>query len=308
MKIDELRISDELKEMLKSTFNISTVKQLLEIPCKDLYKAIEDFSLKSNVSYLSGKLCQRSLAHSIHGLGLCLKDEYADIKLPLDVAFIKILDLEISVKLKNVLIHANINILGELLTYDFEDLKRLRGMGDVYLKELKDYVHGLGYSLMNEEPSINEKKSELRARGLKVLEDEGLPVNVCGTLYRNDIYTLGDLMSYGIEVFNIVGFGPLKKQILRDFLQSLGIELKVVSSNSIEQPLVSSPTAVVIQRLRAENEAIGKRIDEKNLLIDEYKKLMAEQQHLLQREQELDARIQELASEIKGVSRDRKKD
>lgn len=149
----------------------------------------------------------------------------------------KIEDLDLSVRIKRRFQWNGINTLQDLLNTDYQKIKSFAYLGDKYLKKLKDYIHSLGYQLLNEEPLASEKREELKNKEFILLEDFGFSSQIYLTLYRNDIFTLEDLVEYGIKVYDLKGFGPNRRKELREKLQELNIQLENKEKQKVESLL-----------------------------------------------------------------------
>ena len=65
---------------------------------------------------------------------------------------------------QNCLIRANVLFIGQLLQMTAEDVIRIRNLGRRSLREIKDSLHSLGFSLKDEELSFNDKVQICAAR------------------------------------------------------------------------------------------------------------------------------------------------
>lgn len=246
--------------------------------------------------------------------GLTFDNEFEDRGLSREVALTKIEDLGLPTSVKKVL-HGQFGIytFGDLLNVEYDLFMRIRNMGTGKLKILKDYVHSLGYTLKNEEPMLEEVLEKLRNNGVELLEEKFPNAKVYMPLYRNGIYTLEDLVNYGPDISNIVGFGELRQKELLSRMQELGLTFVVSNKNAlgeeigtrpaitidIPRPTVAViPTEAVIRQARVENHVIKDLIEHKDQLVKEYDQLMLEREQLLAREKELDELI---ASKINGM-------
>lgn len=138
----------------------------------------------------------------------------------------RIQDLALPVRTKRRLCWHGINTLQDLLNIDYQEIKHIKSIGEKHLIELRNYINSLGYQLLNEKLTTSEKREKLKNEGCVLLEDYNLSSQVYLTLYRNDIYTLDDLVEYGIKVYDLKGFGPNRQQELREKLQELNIQLE----------------------------------------------------------------------------------
>ncbi len=202
-----------------------------------------------------------------------------------------ITELAISEYIKKRLIRADINTLGELLAIDFNQLKKIRNLGRINIIELKNYIHSLGYTFINEDNYLSEIIEQKKKQGLKLLEDYGFSSRVYLTLYANDIYTLEDLIKFGPSVNQLKNFGPLRQQELLDRMQELGVYFKNDLNSEDLTSLISNDDE--INKLQQENTEIRLRIENKERLIKAYENLLHQKEELLTYEKQLDYQIQQ---------------
>lgn len=135
-------------------------------------------------------------------------------------------DLELSERAKNTLRRfLRVKTFGDLLNVDYEMLVNTRSLGSITLEEIKSFVHSKGYFLFNEKVSWKEKKDLLKINGYKLLEDEGLGYDESRFFYVNNFFTLDDIFYYGKDVFYLKGFGRVKQEELKIFLEKVPIIL-----------------------------------------------------------------------------------
>ena len=200
-----------------------------------------------------------------------------------------ITELAISEYIKKRLIRADINTLGELLAIDFNQLKKIRNLGRINIIELKNYIHSLGYTFINEDNYLSEIIEQKKKQGLKLLEDYGFSSRVYLTLYAN--YTLEDLIKFGPSVNQLKNFGPLRQQELLDRMQELGVYFKNDLNSEDLTSLISNDDE--INKLQQENTEIRLRIENKERLIKAYENLLHQKEELLTYEKQLDYQIQQ---------------
>lgn len=99
---------------------------------------------------------------------------------------------------------------------------------------MRDYLHKLGYSFKNEYFSVNEMREKYHQEGILILEDLGFSSYVYLKLYRNNIYTLEDLLKYGRNVFNIDNFGLKHKRELELKIEDLGLSFDLNLEEQID--------------------------------------------------------------------------
>ena len=227
--------------------------------------------------------------------------------LPEDIAKISVTELRLSEYLMKRLLWSNILDLGTLLNTDYETFKKMHNVGEKYLRELIDYVHSIGYTIIGEENFLPIVLEEKRSRGVKLLEDYGFSSRVYLTLYRNGIYTLEELLEYGPAVYKLTSFGPLRQKELADKMHELGvsfvekplIELSVQDAKLLPDGVSNLPSEETISKLATENNSIRIIIERKEKLLKEYERLLEERRILLARERELDLEIQEKLNSLK---------
>lgn len=185
-------------------------------------------------------------------------------------------ELPISNKVKVPLKNVGITTLEKLLATNYRDLENVRHLGQKGLAEIKDYVHKLGYKLDDEEYGLSER--EIRAinmaKGIPMIEALGLDPKTWGTLYRNGIYTVLDLLRERESAFSLPGMGSVKRDQLEEAMEGIGIDFNA--------PQVSDPTEIEIleiinKRLGVENEQMKTAIAEELESLPEYSQLLVEQ-------------------------------
>ena len=264
------------------SWNINTLGKLLQTNTDKLYGAF-------------GYRYIREIRPAVMKMGVLFDDDrlaFEDSGISDDIALIPIDNLGISNKVKNALKRqVNIVFLGDLLIYDYENLLRIRTLGEDGIIELKKYIHSLGYKFKNEKPFFIEIRNEYKEKGIPMIQDElSLDLKTCGTLYRHGIYTVQDLLNCGEKVFELVGIGYIGARNLKEAMETKNITFgQQTIINSKETAIL--PTKTMIDRLKQENLAIQKRIDYKEELVTEYNKLITERQDLIAREQKLDEEI-----------------
>ena len=135
-------------------------------------------------------------------------------------------DLELSERAKNTLRRfLRVKTFGDLLNVDYEMLVNTRSLGSITLEEIKSFVRSKGYFLFNEKVSWKEKKDLLKINGYKLLEDEGLGYDESRYFYVNNFFTLDDIFYYGKDIFYLKGFGRVKQEELKIFLEKVPIIL-----------------------------------------------------------------------------------
>lgn len=147
---------------------------------------------------------------------------------------IKVDDMPLSSRIKKILTrYLRVNTLEELVSIDYEVLKRTRGMGEVALLEVKDYVHSLGYSFKNENGPYSTKEEELIRASKKPLSSYGFSSLFCSFMYKNGIFTLEDILDRGSLIERLEGMSSMKMDELHEKLDSLGLVLEEKENNSM---------------------------------------------------------------------------
>ncbi len=237
-----------------------------------------------------------SIRKVIMGMGLFFNDDHLrweNAGISDEIAMIPINNLDLSPHVKTTIAkNTCITYFGDLLTTDYEVILHMRNFGEGPLVELKNYIHSLGFSLPNEEITMREIKDSFKAKGIPMVGDTlELDTRTSALLYRNGIYTIDDLVKCGLDVYEIIGMGDVKRKKLATALQAKNIQLGAPVVLPTGTPVAIRPTEENINKIREENLSISKRIDNKEKLLSEYDKLVAERNNLILREQKLDEEI-----------------
>ena len=213
----------------------------------------------------------------------------------IDTSKILLQDIEeLPIIIRNILKRKlGLKTLEELLDTDYETLRRARGMGELNLHRLIEYIHSLGYQVKGEEESLSKILEKLKEEGKTVLQDIIPEAKIYQPLYRQNIYTLEDLIAYADKLQKLEGIGRTKYQKLLDILKSLGIEVVEQTKEVKETPL-----EIAINQYATSNQLIRDRLSKKRQQLEEYKQLIAERETLLLEEQELDSQISKIQQEI----------
>lgn len=235
---------------------------------------------------------------------ITFQGEYDHLGLTPDAANISLSQLNLPTIIKNSLnTYLKVYTLGELLTTDYSKIVQTRNLGEKSISVLRDYVHDLGFSLHNEKPSVKETLAKLKEQGTEVLGDKINNHDLCTLLYRNNIYTIADLLKYGDKVYKISGMGTMRRQQLQDFLIANSLELSPVENKNAEDLDVPAIiTEEMIKNLRANNDNIKKMVEEKEVLVAQYKALLEENKELHARNAELDLELSSLEKVKEGTT------
>lgn len=287
MKLEELGLRIDIVELLRKN-GCDSAEDLCEIT---LEKLEEILKYPYQVRYVKRVL---------HEEGMHLKDEYKGINITLEEANVRLDDLEdLDVHLKKVLRQRLcVYTLGELLTTDYNEILKARGIGEHYMEMLKQYVHAKGYTIKNEDESLREILIKKRKEGVQLLEDLIKSPKVYLILYKNGIYTKEDLVNYGPKALELPGYGPLRRKELLEIMAELGLEFRV--NKIVDEVMSTEPTGTLIEEVRRENKEIRERVEQKSALLLEYEELIKEREELLAREKELDELIQNKVKELGG--------
>ena len=146
--------------------------------------------------------------------------------------FIK--NMPISARTKNALFQQyGIQTLEELLNIDYQELKETRGLGQVALKEIKEYLHSIQKEFKNEEGPFSSEEKERIEKGERVLKLYGFSQKLCYHLYQQNLFTLDDLIAYGSFIYQNKSLTPSLAQELFLTLKSLDIILENKSNPSM---------------------------------------------------------------------------
>lgn len=300
--IEDLSLQSKTKEILISA-GYKTIGDLAAAKKEDVEKHF--IGIKENsISGYNGSEAFKHLKTLLHHVfNITFAGEYEHLGLTLEVATIPTTSLELPTVVKNILINQFMAYtLGDILTIDYQDFVKARNFGQHYLKVLKDFIHKLGYTLKDEEPTLNEILISLKEKGVKLLEETIDNADIYTRLYKNGIYTLDDLLNYGPDVTNIAGFGPKRQNELAKIMQELNLSFKANTLKTIDIP---SPTVdikltnTIIEQAEKENNAVQSRINQKEILIAKYEGLMLEREKLIAKEKELDQLIETTINSMK---------
>ncbi len=230
---------------------------------------------------------------------------------------IRIEDAPISARGRNLLIRLkDITTLEQLLKVDYTELRHQRNMGEVTLNEIKEWVHSLGYQLLNENNEFKkdqeeaetpiENKSMILLQQIKTtgienftreelnhlfeqiwIEDlEGLYPRVKKCLRYASIDTLSKLLQTDYNTLRrLRNVGTISLLNLKAYLEEYGILF------------LEEETPQIIE----ENSQLRQRILSKEQLLMEFNRLVQEKEILKKREFELDRQIQRKLQEMHTI-------
>ena len=137
---------------------------------------------------------------------------------------IKIADLNLSKELKYVLCQRLALItLQDLLDIDYSVLLKTRKMGKKRMEELEKCVESFGVTLKGYPNSLQCMKEKKKSQGVKLLEEWGFSLRLCSPLYKNNIFTLEDLLACGKNVYSLKGIGVKNNLAIWKKMQELNI-------------------------------------------------------------------------------------
>lgn len=268
---------------------IHTIGELLSIDTEKLIKIYQDRGIIGATDMIFREISDMGLIFDDH------KKIYKKLNISEEIALIPMKEINLQPRIKKILQdRRNIYYLGDLLRLHYIKLVNTRGLNDEDIIEIKKYVHSIGFSLEGEEETLTEIK---RSKGDDLIEISlGLSNKTANILYRNNIFTIHDLLNYGPGIFRVFGMGEVKINEIKLAMKSKGIYFTTPSEITIvakvdDVPIL--PSKVEIEKLKRENKIIQARIDKKKSLLDEYNLLLKEQESLKLIEKELDELIAE---------------
>lgn len=269
-----LRDYPEVASNLMNTFSIKSVRDLLGINYSDIVREEK----KGNVSGL------KIIRNFCHEFGFALNGEYEELGISDEEALVPITALEISKRCQKCLLRSGrCYCLGDLLSLDSNTIRNIRNMGEKTYAELVDYLGSLGYNLEPMEESFDEKKQQLREKGVFLVDDIIESRRVIQSLNRAGIYSLDQLLLVE-DVRSISGVGKCFSSIILSSLREFSLDHS-------EDEVISTG-----------NEVLDKLVDERN-------RLRCRKAALLVEQAELDSKLSEVNNSINsmGVSYDKKK-
>ena len=227
------------------------------------------------------------------------KKIYEQFNIPRDYIFTKIEDLPLTSRVINSLRHNGIRYFGDLLTTDYIKIIRLRNIGPNSVKELRDFVHSLGYNFPGEKDSYKDIMERYQAQGIPLV-GEVLNFNndIANPLYRAGMFTVDDLKYYGPKVFEINGIGKLAKEKIKEAMENHGIAFE-----TREKPILmpENITEDTLEKEQLISEEIKARIEKKRELARKFEDLMQERKELLAYEKKLDQKIADAINKYKAL-------
>ena len=227
------------------------------------------------------------------------KKIYEQFNIPRDYIFTKIQDLPLTSRVINSLRHNGIRYFGDLLTTDYIKIIRLRNIGPNSVKELRDFVHSLGYNFPGEKDSYKDIMERYQAQGIPLV-GEVLNFNndIANPLYRAGIFTVDDLKYYGPKVFEINGIGKLAKEKIKEAMENHGIAFETREKPILMRENITEDT---LEKEQLISEEIKARIEKKRELARKFEDLMQERKELLAYEKKLDQKIADAINKYKAL-------
>lgn len=219
---------------------------------------------------------------------------YEEYNIPNDYIFRRIDTLPLSNKTIISIIHNGITFLGDLLITDYNELLNARNVGAKTIRELKDYVHSLGYTFPNEKESYQDSIKRYQSNGILLVGEElGLSNSVAYALYRVGIFTVADLKAYGPMIFKVPGIGPKAQEEITLAMSNQGLKFESIKKDAGDNTLGIEEAQ--------ENIAIKTRLEAKERIANILERLLQERNDLLAKEKVLDEKIAHLIENYKAL-------
>lgn len=202
-------------------------------------------------------------------------------------SFIKISDLNLSKTLKHVLCkRLDLVTLQDLLNIDYSILINTRGIGRKKIEELTNCVESFGFTLLDYQKPLQDIKQEKKMQGAKLLEEWGFNLTLCSSLYKNNLFTLEDLIACGRNVYNLKGIGSKNGMAIWKKMQELDISFP--KPLDVDEELFGS-----LEQLHKENDKIRQDLKEKRTVLKKYKYANQVKENLLREQAILNAQLKE---------------
>ena len=192
-----------------------------------VYKA--DKSLR-----LSGKSCNRKDYLDLINKTVLNEDNSIKNKIDMnaDIELLKKIDVryfDVSTKVRNALYRANYNTLNDILVSDIDSLLKVRNLGEAGVNEVLDFVHSLGFRLIDEEKNKDDEKySDFKEMDIHEIKISYLPLTTRtkNVLKKSGIKTLSDLLSYStVSINSINNLGDKGVIEVLEFIMKNGYKL-----------------------------------------------------------------------------------
>lgn len=284
-RIDQLNIAFKTKHALIYKLHINTLIELIMTNTNTLKKTIDNYNE-----------LRRDLLYKEHILLYDDLKKYKDSELDLDIALIPIISLSLSKTItRRLLANGNYFFLGDIITSDYNDLLDVKGLGEKSLKELKQFIHNLGYKIKNEQDSVYEIKSKLNKDGIKTIDqDYKIDSSLIEVLFQNEIYTKADLLNIGIGAYFLPGMTTQKRGLLLEVVLKNNIKLDDLLSNED----IDNTNKTVIKQLDNINIKIKEKIKYKESLLKRINQLKKEKIKLLKEEAIIDQKLKDVVDTI----------
>ena len=262
---------------------IKTIGDLVMIPSPSEVYTILNIDRKFNYSLIRNALMEMGFMFNYD------REQFMLHNIPHEYIFTKIEDLLLSNRLICALRHNDIRYLGDLLITKYDKIVRLRNIGDISIKELKEYVHSLGYNFPNEVDSYKDIIARYKDDGIPLVgEVLNFSNSIANVLYRRGIFTLEDFLAYGDKVFKLSGIGKMGREEIKKAMKIHNVEFYGSTEGLTCKENVTEETLLKAQEV---NEEIRVRIEKKKMLARDFDMLMRERAELLAKERELDKKI-----------------
>ncbi len=289
--IEMLDVDTSYINILKKA-NITTIEKLISMSESEVVTILNIVS-PVGFSVVRNALMNKSYLFDFD------KIRYKQYNIPDEYIFIKVDDLHLSTRLIHALKNSNIKYLGDLLTTNYIKIIRLRNVGNNSIKELRDYVHKLGFNFPDERDSYKDKIAKYQAQNIPLLKDAlNISNTVANALYRADIFTVEDLISYGPKVFKLYGIGKMGEEEIKNAMANLGITFQEKETILLGKEHLSEKE---IENEKLVSQEIKTRVEKKEELLKKFNALMEERKELLKKEKELDELILNAIKEYKQL-------
>lgn len=136
-------------------------------------------------------------------------------------------DLDLSSRLKTVLVKRRIETIGELIQRSGEELSDLKGITDDNVTQIREALIKLNLKLNDSEAEIEE---DILTRKISKVDFEvelKQQSSIINDLGSEDINTIGDLIKKSAEeLLEVRNFGNKKLQAIKKTLEKLGLKLR----------------------------------------------------------------------------------
>ena len=135
-------------------------------------------------------------------------------------------DLNLSTKVKNILLNKNIQTLDDLSKLDLDSLMKIKKLGRKGIKEILQTLNSNGYKYegiieYNKEESVLtlEELSKIENKDIIPIKNIEMSTRLYNILIINNIQTIGDLKSYDLD--SLMKIKNLGRKAIEEILQIL---------------------------------------------------------------------------------------